>query len=326
MRMTVSGLVAERAGCSPAVPARFSKMAAARPPARTSPPWAGRPGSSIGTASCMSRRSADVATIQAAIARQVKSSLGALREVGIGIEDRGALHNLDPAGWMRDTLDGRRRQRRTPPAACCACAITTATRRWCRRGTTRARRSASRMLFGDYAAGAAALAAGVRRRSHRRRFALVPLLAGTVGVPLAHQRRDVDDQPRPVDAAAVASPQIPASDAKRRFVGVRGKLTPIAAAPTEVSRVRPAVGLRLGSRRSSWSTRSSASSRTSATRTTSAPSNISACCARCAAKFPKLAVTYTQPHALLLDFYVDGTKLDSVTWDDVAHWMIDGTG
>src|SRR5947209_4722064 len=44
---------------------------------------------------------ADVATIQATIARQVKSSLGALREVGIGIEDRAALHNLDPAGWTR---------------------------------------------------------------------------------------------------------------------------------------------------------------------------------------------------------------------------------
>src|SRR5689334_13296547 len=46
---------------------------------------------------------ADVPTIQAAIAKQVKSSLGALRELGIGIEDRGALHNLDPAGWVRDT-------------------------------------------------------------------------------------------------------------------------------------------------------------------------------------------------------------------------------
>src|SRR5438309_3753765 len=48
--------------------------------------------------------SADVPTIQAAIAKQVKSSLGALREQGIGIEDRGALHNLDPATWTRDTL------------------------------------------------------------------------------------------------------------------------------------------------------------------------------------------------------------------------------
>src|SRR6478752_8112116 len=48
---------------------------------------------------------ADVPAIQAAIAKQVKSSLGSLREIGIGIEDRGALHNLDPAGWTRDTLN-----------------------------------------------------------------------------------------------------------------------------------------------------------------------------------------------------------------------------
>src|SRR5438067_959667 len=48
---------------------------------------------------------ADVATIQAAVAKQVKSSLGALREIGIGIADRGALHNLDPATWTRDSVN-----------------------------------------------------------------------------------------------------------------------------------------------------------------------------------------------------------------------------
>src|SRR5207248_9343549 len=44
-------------------------------------------------------------TIQQVIARQVKSSLGSLREVGIGIADRGALHNLDPAGWTRELVN-----------------------------------------------------------------------------------------------------------------------------------------------------------------------------------------------------------------------------
>src|SRR5437879_6976181 len=48
---------------------------------------------------------AAVDAIQQVIARQVKSSLGALREVGIGISDRGALHNLDPAGWTRDVVN-----------------------------------------------------------------------------------------------------------------------------------------------------------------------------------------------------------------------------
>src|SRR6476646_12189017 len=47
---------------------------------------------------------ADDPTIQAVIARQVKSALGALREKSIGISDRGALHNLDPAGWTREPL------------------------------------------------------------------------------------------------------------------------------------------------------------------------------------------------------------------------------
>jgi hypothetical protein len=37
-------------------------------------------------------------------------------------------------------------------------------------------------------------------------------------------------------------------------------------------------------------------------------------------------VTWTNPQAMLLDFYVDGNKLDGVTWDDVERWMIDDSG
>src|SRR5262245_56873061 len=43
----------------------------------------------------------DDGVIGRAIARQVKSSLGALREKSIGISDLNAEHNLDPRGWKR---------------------------------------------------------------------------------------------------------------------------------------------------------------------------------------------------------------------------------
>ena len=236
---------------------------------------------------------ADTATIQAAIARQVKSSLGSLREVGIGISDRAALHNLDPAGWTRDTLARRRRRRAHDRQRACACATTTATRRWCRRRRDPARRSSFTMLFGDYARGTRGAAAGVRRRSHRRRLALVPLRAGAVVVPVAHQRRDTRRSTATCRAAAVAAPQIPASDAERRFVGRARQADADRRGADQVSRVRPAVGLRLAIAPSSSSTRSSASSRTSATRTISAPSSISASCARCAAKLPEARASRT---------------------------------
>src|SRR5262249_6099481 len=44
------------------------------------------------------------------------------------------------------------------------------------------------------------------------------------------------------------------------------------------------------------------------------------------AQIPSLKVSYTSPFAMLLDFWVDGQKLENVSFDDVARWMIDDTG
>jgi hypothetical protein len=44
------------------------------------------------------------------------------------------------------------------------------------------------------------------------------------------------------------------------------------------------------------------------------------------AALPSLQIVYTNPYALLLDFDVDGQKLDGVTLDDVARWMVDDAG
>lgn len=43
--------------------------------------------------------------IRFAIAREVKSSLGALRQPKVSLDDRGAQHNLDPSKWTRRVLD-----------------------------------------------------------------------------------------------------------------------------------------------------------------------------------------------------------------------------
>lgn len=44
------------------------------------------------------------------------------------------------------------------------------------------------------------------------------------------------------------------------------------------------------------------------------------------AQFPRLAVVETRPFAWLLDFYIDGQKLEGITYDSVAGWVLDGTG
>lgn len=44
------------------------------------------------------------ADIQAAIARQVKTAIGALRAPEVSLNDRDAQHNVDPSSWQRQTL------------------------------------------------------------------------------------------------------------------------------------------------------------------------------------------------------------------------------
>jgi len=269
---------------------------------------------------------ADVPTIQAAIARQVKSSLGALREIGIGIEDRGALHNLDPAGWTRDTLavvDGsghttgdveRVRYHYTDTALV-------------QKGTNGSGNVSFTMLFGDYVAGAAALQPACVDEATDADSIWYHFSPGQsacrslINAETSAINADLGKLP------PSSTPQVPASDAARRFVGARAKLTAIAAAPTKYpeydrlwgfgpndgARQKLVVYAFVGvesNERDSQDLGAIEYQRLLRT---------------LRGKFPSLAVTYTNPQAMLLDFYVDGNKLDGVSWDDVAHWMIEGT-
>jgi hypothetical protein len=266
---------------------------------------------------------ADTATIQAAIARQVKSSLGSLREVGIGISDRGALHNLDPAAWTRDTLavvdtaghtsgslvrvryhysDTALVQKTSDPGA--AVSFT--------------------MLFGDYAAGAAALQPACVDEATDGDSIWYHFAPGQsacrslISTENAAINRDLTALP------PSTSPQIPASDAARRFVGVRGKLTPIAAAPVKYPEYDRLWGF--GSDRTKVVVYAFVGVESNERDSQDLGAiEYQRLLRTLRAKFPKLAVTYTNPQAMLLDFYVDGVKIDGVTWDDVAHWMIEGT-
>ena len=267
--------------------------------------------------------SADVATIQAAIAKQVKSSLGALRELGIGIEDRGALHNLDPAGWVRDTpnvVDGSGRTTGSVLRVRYHYSDTALVQK----GHDPGAAFSFTMLFGDYSAGAAALQPACVDEATDGDSIWYHFTPGQsacrslINAETSTINSDLSKLP------PSSSPQIPASDANRRFVGARGKLTAIAAAPTEYPEYDRLWGF--GSDRAKLVVYAFVGVESNERDSHDLGAiEYQRLLRTLRGKFPKLAVTYTNPQALLLDFFVDGTKLDSVTWDDVAHWMIEGT-
>jgi hypothetical protein len=267
---------------------------------------------------------ADAPTIQAAIAKQVKSSLGALRELGIGISDRGALHNLDPASWTSTTLNVvdksgaagasvQRVQYHYTDTALVA------------KGQDPGSAFTFTMLFGDYSAGAAALQPACVDEatdgdSIWYHFAPRQSACRTL---INNEQTTINQDLAKLPPSS--SPQIPASDAARRFVGVRAKLVPIAAAPTKYPEYDRLWGF--GSDRQKLVVYAFVGVESNERDSHDLGAiEYQRLLRTLRAKFGKLAVTYTNPQAMLLDFYVDGNKLDGIGWDDVANWMIDGKG
>jgi hypothetical protein len=269
---------------------------------------------------------ADIGSIQQAIARQVKSSLGSLREIGIGVSDRGALHNLEAAGWTRDMLD-------VADAASGRVIGRVQRVRYHYSDTALVQKTQDpgaavsfTMLFGDYVSGSAALQPAcvdeatdgdslwyhfAPRRSACAR--LVAAEAATINADLAR-------------LPPSTTPTLPSSDAQRRFVGVRAKLTAQTAAPVKYPEYDRLWGF--GSDRQKVVVYAFVGVESDERNAHDLGAiEFQRLVRTLRGKLgAKMQVTYTQPYALLLDFYVDGKKLDGVSWDDVARWMIDGTG
>jgi hypothetical protein len=269
--------------------------------------------------------SANDDTIKWTIRRQVKSSLGALRERTIGIADRDARSNLDPAGWTREPLDVvdpqggsvvrrllRVRYHYTDTALVGKTADPGASLSFT-------------LLAGDYTQPAAAQAlqpACVDEPTDADSlwYHYAPRRSACARLITTENNAIAADQSRLGPAPA----RIPISDAERRFQTVRATLAPIAAAPVKYPEYDRLWGF--GSDREKVVVYTFVGLDKSAS-----PDDISAVeyqrlLRTLRARFPQLRVVETQPFAMLLDFWVGGRKLDGVTWDDAARWIVERTG
>jgi hypothetical protein len=264
----------------------------------------------------------DDGAIAGAIARQVKSSLGALREKSIGTSDLNAHSNLDPAGWKRETL--------TAVDASGQPKGTLVRVRYHYKDTALVGKKTDpgsavsfTMLFGDYLAGSAALQPACVDDATEADSLWYHFQPGQAAC-----QRLISAETDTINAelAKLADPtgQLAPSDAARRFVTVRAKLTAIAAAPTKYpeydrlwgfgsDRAKLVVYAFVGVEHDLGDTHDISATEFQRLLQTLRRG------------IPSLSVVDTQPFGMLLDFWNNGQKVPA-GWDDVANWMINDSG
>jgi len=260
------------------------------------------------------------------IQRQVKSSLGALREVGIGVLDRDAERNLDPTGWARTPLtvveaDGTAAE-----------AIERVTFHYhdsalVEDGSEPHGPLQLTLLFGDYAA---------------RRDELVPACSDdseaaadsiwyhyspgrySCRYRIADERDAINAANGELDDANV---QVSRADVDRRFVTALAALEPVDDAPE----LYPEYDLLWGFRGNTSRTMVVVYAFFGVDRDEGDPADYGLreylrFQRTLRDRFPGLHVTHTDPFAMLLDFWIDGQLVRDVSFDDVERWVLDGTG
>ncbi len=261
--------------------------------------------------------------VRGAIHRQLKSALGALRERGIGVADRDAQRNLAAGGTVRSALDVIR-----PGAA----AERIERVRYHYRDTALVERGRVpsgpidlTLLFGDYVARAGELTpicsddAAAEPGSLWYHFSPGRSACRTA---IRDEQRAID-----LERASLTSAQIGARDRDRRFLAARATLAPVAAAPDtwpEYDRLWGFAGDPARTKIVVYSffgvDRDEADPADHGLREYLRHQRT------LRARLPGLRVVATTPEAWLLDFTIDGRRLEGVTWDDVERWIVDGTG
>ena len=263
---------------------------------------------------------------RAAIHRQLKSALGALRERGIGVADRDAQRNLAAATLPRIPLavvaaDG---------------AVVAAVDRVHYHYTDVALVDEDTpvtgpidltLLFGDYVARFGELRticsddpASDDAGSLWYHFA--PRRWSCRNAIRAEERAIADAQATLADASA----QISAREADRRFLTVRATLTPAAAAPETWPEYDHLWGFAGDPARTTLVVYSFFGvDRDQADPYDHGLVEYLRFQRTIRARLPGVRVTETSPHAWLLDFWIDGEKI-TADWADVERWIVDRAG
>jgi hypothetical protein len=268
--------------------------------------------------------SADNGTIQRAIQAQVKSAIGALRTPEIAIQDRDALHNIDPATWRRETLTVasmstvQRIRYHYRDTALLRLPLST-------RATTTTQTPKTiplTMLFGDYVSRADRLrplcSDDATTAADSLWFHFTPTQRQCAAAIVAES-----------DAITRANTQLaPGSvsqvELDRSFVTVRAELKPVATAPARYPEYDRLWGF--GSNRTQLVVYAffgvDSDLRNS---TDNSLVEYMRFLATVRGRFPGFRVTDTRPYASLLDFNVDGQTI-AATYDDITHWIVDNNG
>ena len=259
---------------------------------------------------------------KAAIHLQIKSALGALREQGIGIADRDAQRNLAADPLTRTTLQ-------------VAGTSTSVDRVHYHYHDTALVEHTTQitgpidlvMLYGNYVANASSLipicSDDQTTDADSLWYHYQPGLPSCASAITAEQQAIDADTAKLTNAAT----QIAQSDANRRFISTRATLVPTGAAPDKWPEHDALWGFAGDPSRQKIVVYSFFGVNADE----SDPHDLGLVEylrfeRELRGRLPNLQVTYTDPQAMLLDFYENGQKLPNVTWSDVESWVVDGTG
>lgn len=266
------------------------------------------------------------AAVQDAVRRQIKSSLGALRERGIGVLDRDARSNLDPSGWVRTPLQV------IDADDAVVGEVERVTFHY--RDTAVVERDripggpiTLPLLAGDYPARYAELVPACTDEAAPAAYSLwYHYHPGR----WACRTRIATEQAAIADATAAlpdANTQIAVIDRDRLFITTRASLARVDDPPS----LYPEYDQLWGFTGSTDRTMVVVYAFFGVDRDEADPGDyglreLMRFQRTMRDRFPSLRVTHTAPFAMLLDFWIDGARVPGVTFDMVEDWVIDGTG
>ncbi|HSQ67195.1 MAG TPA: hypothetical protein VLM85_28455, partial [Polyangiaceae bacterium] len=264
--------------------------------------------------------------IQTDIARQIKTSLGALRDTKVAFDDRGAQSNLDPSKWTRSLVDVLDPATQNRTGQVLKVAFTYSDKAVVTQSLTQSAVDFV-MLAGDYSQHGDALKQSCSDDTSTDTDSLwyhfQPSLSSCQSLIQGESARIQAEQSKLAGHAGAIGP----SEAGRWFSPVTAKLGPANTPKQAYSPEYDRLFALNGDPRSTLTVYAFFGVDTDE----SDPDDI---LGQEAVRFlrtmlagqPNFRPTKTDPFAMLLDVYVDGTKLSNVTYDEMFGWVLDKSG